>query len=71
MRQIVKELLPEIIKQELFSVIQKSVDERILSIEANVKQTLHELNERHKDTMSYLVRQVTAPAKSEIEVKNE
>jgi hypothetical protein len=39
--------------------IMDDVGRRLKSIEENVKKIMHEMNERQKDTMSYLVRQTT------------
>ncbi len=65
LRQIAKELLPEVINQEQYEVLKKHIDSRINEIEAFVKKTLTEMNENHKNTMGYLVRQATLPAKKD------
>ena len=59
-RQIVKEILPDTLTQEHYLVLKQHVDERINQIEKFVKEKLTEMNERHKDTMGYLVRQTTS-----------
>lgn len=61
-RNIVKELLPEVLASEAIKAIDKAIALKIKDIEKQVKDTMSEINSRHKDTMGYLVRQVTAPA---------
>ena len=39
--------------------------ENVKKIESDVKQTMAEMNQRHKDTMGYLVRQVSTPKAEE------
>lgn len=68
-RQIVKELLPEIMGSELIAAIDKKLSENVKKIEGQVKETMHEMNERHKSTMSYLVREVTVVKPQEIKDK--
>ena len=63
LRNVVQELLPLILSAEVnqnqFNQLSKVIDSRLTSLEKQVKDTLHEINERHKDTMSYLARSVT------------
>lgn len=63
LRQIAKELLPEAINEQQYQALKKHIDTRVNEIEALVKKTLHEMNERQKDTMGYLVRQASLPKK--------
>lgn len=56
MRQIVKELLPEILKEELYKAIEVEVIKRINSIEEFTKKKLEEMSLRHKETMMALLR---------------
>lgn len=58
LRQLVLELLPEILETE---VVKKMMDD----VRASTLKNLKEMNERHKDTMGYLVRQVTTDKKPE------
>lgn len=55
-RQIVKELLPEVFKEELTKAIQKEIEERLSRVDKHVKAALQEMNDRTKDTQSYVVR---------------
>lgn len=61
-RQIVKELLNE----ELVAVIEKSVCEkmhaRVEILAKNVKETMQRMDDRSKDVQGYLVRQATTVA---------
>jgi len=63
LRQITKEIMPELLSQELKSEVYKRIREemttRINAIEENVKATLDQLDQRSKDTLDYLVRQST------------
>jgi predicted house-cleaning noncanonical NTP pyrophosphatase (MazG superfamily) len=59
LRNVVQELLPEVLNNEQYEALKKHVDARVDKVEKFVKDTMHEINERHKDTMGYLVRQVT------------
>lgn len=60
-RQVVKEILPEVMNNEQFDVLRKQIDERISKLEKEVKDMMSEMNARHKDVMSYLVRNVSTP----------
>jgi len=70
---VVQENLENIVSKELilhsYKELTKIIDSRLTQLEKQVKDTLHEINENHKNTMGYLVRQVTSP-KQETE-KNE
>lgn len=61
MRQVVQEILPELIQQELKTALYKKLAEdmtsRVKAIEDNVKAVLDQLDQRSKDTLDYLVRQ--------------
>lgn len=63
LRQIAKEILPDVLSQELKTELYKKIREemtaRINAIEENVKLTLEQLDQRSKDTLDYLVRQST------------
>lgn len=65
-RQIVKELLPDVLKTELLEVIKKELvadfTTKLTRIENNVKETLQAVDQRSKDSLSYLVRQSTEPS---------
>lgn len=67
LRQIVQELLGEVLVATLREEIVKEVKEtyfepRLRKIESNVQETLQLVNQRSKDSLGYLVRQVTEPA---------
>lgn len=65
LRQIVQELMPELTNDAQYFALKQHVDVKIKEIEEFVKKTMNEINERHKDTMSYLVRSVTTTVKPE------
>ena len=65
LRQIVQEIMPELTSDAQFAAIKAHVDVKIKEIEEHVKKMMSEMNERHKDTMGYLVRSVTTPVKPE------
>jgi hypothetical protein len=67
LRNVAKELLPEILTQAQFEELKRRIDEKLAQIEKDTKATMHTMNERHKDTMSYLVRQVSKPIESKAE----
>lgn len=60
-RRAVEELLPEILANV---ILRELVLSEIKKIEEATKATMHEMNERHKNTMGYLVRQVSKPTDS-------
>lgn len=66
LRQIVKEMLPDLLTSELRSAmhdrIAKEVQTRLDNVTKDVKDTLNMLDERSKDIQSYLVRATTQPA---------
>ena len=66
LRQIALELLPELLTEELrgklFQSLQTEIGARLSKFENNVKETLTALEDRQKDTLGYLVRQVSTPA---------
>lgn len=63
LRNVVQELLPELVTNEMIKAIEAELNKKILEIEASTKKTMHEMNQRHKDTMGYLVRSVTTVKK--------
>lgn len=64
-RQIVKELLPEVLKDEVIRAIQAQCIERIEEIEKFTKATLNDMSKRHRDTMLSLMRQASIPAEKD------
>lgn len=67
LRSVVGELLDEAFVNAQADELKKYIDARILELETQVKKTMQEMNERHKDTMGYLVRSVsTGPRKEDL-----
>lgn len=61
MRQIVQELLPQVLIQEQYKELEKVIIERLQVLEKETKKTMHEMNERHKNVMGMLVRSASEP----------
>ncbi len=65
MRQLVKEVMPEVLTAELKSAIYAELKEfinaRLTAIHKDVEATMAEINQRSKDAQDYLVRNVQAP----------
>lgn len=60
MRQIAQDLLPEALSKELYAKLEEKIDQKLKKIEEDTKKTMSEMNQRHKETMGYLVRQVSS-----------
>lgn len=60
-RNVVLEILPGVLTKEVVDAIVKSVNSRLDKIEKDNKDSIAKINERHKDVMSFLVRQVSKP----------
>ncbi len=60
LRNVVQELLPNLILQELEKALYKNLEYKIKLMDEHVRQELHAMTERQKDTLSYLVRQVSS-----------
>lgn len=58
-RQIVKELLSEVLNDELVQALRKDIYTRLDAIDKHVKSTTQEMNDRTKETQSYVVRNLT------------
>jgi hypothetical protein len=62
-RQVVKELLPEIltkeVAKEIFDRLQSAQSVQLSAISTNVTAALEKLDQRSKDTLGYLVRSAT------------
>lgn len=63
LRNVVNELLPEMLTQSQFEELSRRIDVKIKKIEDDTKAVMTEMNKRHKDAMGYLVRQVSQPDK--------
>ena len=59
LRNVVQELYPEIITKELEDALFKALEIRVKKLEEDVRKQMHEMNERHKDVMGFLVRNVS------------
>ncbi len=63
MRQIVKELFPEIVSSELYAKIEKQNKEQLEFLFNLVKGTLSRVEERQKDLQSLIMREVANATK--------
>jgi hypothetical protein len=61
-RNVIQELIPELLTKEVVDAITKQMHERVTKLENDTKAQMKEMNERHKDVMGYLVRQASSPA---------
>ena len=65
LRQIVKEVLPELLvtelKSALYAGLTKVISARLDAIQEDVKKTMDEINSRSKDVQDYMVRNITSP----------
>lgn len=68
LKQIVLDLLPNILTEELktriYTELANMIQVRLQGIESEVKSTMNEINNRSKDAQDYLVRQVSSPIPS-------
>lgn len=62
-RQVVKELLNEELIKQVHEILAKQISGELKKIEEETRKTMHEMNERHKNTMGFLVRNVTTEVK--------
>jgi tetrahydromethanopterin S-methyltransferase subunit B len=60
-RQIVKEILPEVLSTEIIALVVKKLEERMSKMESHTKESMEKMDKRHKDVMGYLVRQASKP----------
>lgn len=66
LRQIAQEILPELIKEELFKHVLSAVNVHMAKLEGVVKKNLEDMNERQKNFQAYLIRQTSQqPTKDE------
>lgn len=65
LRNVVQELLPEAMNKELHDALYKELCKTVTSylerIQIEVREAMEKIEQRQKDTLSYLVRQVTNP----------
>lgn len=61
LRNVVQELLPNMILQEIEKALYKSLEQKIKLMDEHVRKELNAMTERQKDTLGYLARQVSSP----------
>lgn len=55
MRQVVKEVLPEVLKEQMFQELKNHVDARLSEVEKYIRETMDLMNTRQKEVLKYLV----------------
>lgn len=55
LRQIAKELLPEVLNEQQYESLRKHVDSRMDEVQKYVKETMDLMNTRQKEVLKYLV----------------
>lgn len=50
-----KELLPEVLNAEQYQTLKAHVDSRLTEVEKYIRESLAEMDDRHKQVMSYLL----------------
>jgi hypothetical protein len=63
LRNVVNEILPDMLTQAQFEELSRRIDAKIKKIEDDTKAVMTEMNERHRSVMGMLVRQVSQPNK--------
>lgn len=54
-RQVVKEILPEVLNQEQYAALKAHVDSRLTEVEKYIKETMDLMNTRQKEVLKYLL----------------
>ena len=54
LRQIAKEMLPELLASEVYRL----VEEKLKEVQGSINETLKKMDDRSKDVQSYVMRQV-------------
>lgn len=54
-RQVVKEILPEVLNEQQYIELRKHVDSRLSEVEKYIKETMDLMNTRQKEVLKYLV----------------
>lgn len=61
LRQIAKEILPEVLTQESLMAIQRIMFDRLEKMAKHINDRLDAVDQKQKDLHSYVVRQLTIP----------
>lgn len=65
LRNICLELLPELIKNELFTVLQQANRDRLELIAADVKKALADISDRQKDVQNMIMRDLYSQVRTQ------
>lgn len=60
LRNVCQDLLPEMMKTEIYMQLQKENNDRLNHIIKTINEAVERLEQRQKDVQSFLVRQVTS-----------
>ena len=66
MRQIVKELWPELVKTELYTDLQKKSKEELEFVRKLVSETLERIDDRQKTIQAAVLRELAKPAQAPV-----
>lgn len=71
LRQIAKEILPEVMASELFAALQAETATRLNALTAEVREQLKAMDQRSRDMQSFIMREVTNNIRAEVSPKSE
>ncbi len=71
LRQIAKELLPEVMASELFAVMQAETVTRLNALTEEVREQLKAMDQRSRDMQSFILREVTNNLRADVSPKPE
>lgn len=69
LRQIAKEILPEVMASELFAALQAENAARLNALTAEVREQLKAMDQRSRDMQSFIMREVTNNVRAEVSSK--
>lgn len=65
LRNVAKESMDQEFGQALYNKVMLEVQKKLIEIQKDIQLRLQAMDDRHKDTMQYLIRQVSVPVKAE------
>lgn len=71
LRQVVKELFPELVKQELYSDATKLIKSRLDQIHTMVREELTKIDERQKDVQALVLKELAGSSLPKPDAKSE
>lgn len=58
LRNVVREILPEVLGTEAVSVINKRIDTRLDGISGHMSKTLQDIDQRSRDVQAFVIRHI-------------